>query len=191
MLVAASSGPASSALHRRTRSFSGSGSPSGTASHRSSSADGVVDGAGSVAKLGRFTVKRGGGGAPETCAVCLCDFGGGARPGRVVRLGCGHAFCAPCLARCAAHDLARCPVCRREHCLDPQELERRLGEPPRPKMFRKPGPWEGGPPCAGAMQGAGIPSPRRRVPRRLPGLAARRGLWRARRARRRQEGAGS
>mmetsp|Transcript_26303 Transcript_26303/g.88417 ORF Transcript_26303/g.88417 Transcript_26303/m.88417 type:complete len:511 (+) Transcript_26303:64-1596(+) len=64
------------------------------------------------------TVDSGRPGGP--CAVCL---GTVSQP---IRLACGHAFCNKCLARCASHDIARCPTCRREHLLDPVVLLQRL-----------------------------------------------------------------
>lgn len=56
----------------------------------------------------------------ELCAICLNEVKDG------LCLACGHCFCRGCLKQCAINKLQRCPECRREHILDPDELGTRL-----------------------------------------------------------------
>jgi solute carrier family 50 protein (sugar transporter) len=83
-------------------------------------------------------------GATLECAICLASISGSASPfaalpgngpaeendeaaaSMAVELRCGHRFCAPCMKRCAANDLASCPTCRHPHELDPVVLQDRL-----------------------------------------------------------------
>jgi solute carrier family 50 protein (sugar transporter) len=77
-------------------------------------------------------------GATLECAICLAPISGSApsftdrgaeakdEAAMAVELRCGHRFCAPCMKKCAANDLASCPTCRHPHELDPVVLQDRL-----------------------------------------------------------------
>ena len=54
------------------------------------------------------------------CSLCLMPYSD------TIVLRCGHRFDTACLARCHAHDMDRCPICRRRHELDPGALRSRL-----------------------------------------------------------------
>ena len=89
-------------------------------------------------------------GATLECAICLSSLAISSSPGTdlrgslrmlraetetaasptasasAVELRCGHRFCAPCMEKCAANDLASCPTCRHPHELDTTVLQDRL-----------------------------------------------------------------
>lgn len=89
-------------------------------------------------------------GATLECAICLSSLADSSSPASdlrgslrmlraetetaasptastsAVELRCGHRFCAPCMEKCAANDLASCPTCRHPHELDTAVLQDRL-----------------------------------------------------------------